>query len=184
MEPNTTWPQFEIDFITSVESKVALLHTAAYIISIPIGTILTFGIILYEREGVDSQKRSIFNQLISFLFGFVVTNALIVGFIITIRCWIGPMGSTIGTIVSIFRRFNLTSISFISMEILIYKNFCVLRPLSMMGLNDSFWATYIPLWNTLFACVLNTSDYYFRNGSDPPIYLFISGEGDMHSEHK
>ena len=127
MEPNTTWPQFEIDFITSVESKVALLHTAAYIISIPLGLILIYGIMLYEKVGVDAQKRSLFKQ------------------------------------------------------ILLYKNLCVIRPHYVMALNDNFWASQIQLWNSLFACILNSLDFYFRNGHDPPVYLFISGEGDIYS---
>ena len=184
MESNTTWPQFETVFITTVETEVALLQTIAYVVSIPIGTLLISGIILYEREGVDSQKRSIFNQLISFLFGLIGMNSLIVGFFTTLRCWIGPMGPIIGSMVSIIRRFNLTSISLISIEILIYKNLCVIKPLCMMGLNDSFWSTYIPLWNALFSLVLDILDYYARNGNHPPIYRFISGEGDMYSKHK
>ena len=73
--------------ITSVDTNVAILQTVVCMVVLPIGTILIYGIVLYEHEGVDSQKRSIFNQLISAIFITLGSNGLIVTVSITIRCW-------------------------------------------------------------------------------------------------
>ena len=105
MESNTSWPQFEIDFITSVDTTVAIIETIAYIISIPLGLILIYGIMLNEKVGVDAQKRSLFNQLISMFFGCCGILCTVGSLFNTIRCWVGPLGPILGTIVSIYRRF-------------------------------------------------------------------------------
>ena len=62
---------FNIDtesMTTSVDSNVAILQTVTCMVGLLIGIILMYGIVLYEHEGVDSQKRSVFNQLISAFF--------------------------------------------------------------------------------------------------------------------
>ena len=59
MASNTSWPQFEVDFITSVDTDIAIIQTITYIILMPVGSVLIHGIILYEKVGVDAKKRSI-----------------------------------------------------------------------------------------------------------------------------
>ena len=101
---NLTWPRFEVIFITSVDEQIAILQTVVFSAMLPISLTLISGIVHYEHFGVDSQKRSFFNQAIS---GFFISLGLneIVMVSITIRCWTGPFGHIGGIIVSIARRF-------------------------------------------------------------------------------
>ena len=99
---------FNIDtesMTTSVDSNVAILQTVTCMVGLPIGIILMYGIVLYEHEGVDSQKRSVFNQLISAFFAALALIHLVSTIPITIRCWTGPLGHIFGKIVAVLRRF-------------------------------------------------------------------------------
>ena len=170
----------EFDYITSVDTNVAILQTTICIITLPIGFFLIYGIVLYEHEGVDSQKRSIFNQLISAIFITLGSNGLIVTVSITIRCWTGPLGHLMGLIVSIIRRFLLSFFSMLMLDIMIYKNLCMLQPNWILKLMDDFWVTFVLFWNCIFAGVSTNADWY-TSLAHPAIYLFISGNGDLNT---
>ena len=105
---NSTNDSDKIDYITTVDTNVAILQTVVCMVTLPIGIILVYGIVLYEHEGVDSQKRSIFNQLISSVFITLSLTGLTATIPMTIRCWTGPFGHILGIIVSLIRRFFFT----------------------------------------------------------------------------
>ena len=170
----------EFDYITSVDTDIAILQTTICIISLPISFFLIYGIVLYEHEGVDSQKGSIFNQLISAAFITLGSNGLIVTVSISIRCWTGPLGHLIGLTVSIIRRFLLSFFSMLILDILIYKNLCILQPNWILKLADDFWVTFVLFWNCIFAGVSTNADWY-ASLAQPAIYLFISGNGDLNT---
>ena len=175
---NTTWPQFDINFITTVDTNVAILQTVTYVIVVSIGIPLVLGIISYERIGVDSKKRSIFNQLVSAFFTNVALNASFIGFFITIRCWIGPLKSELSLLLSIIRRVTLTSMVFIVLEGIIYKIVCLLRPTFAISLDDDYWSTFIMIWNFIISFILSNI-YWLSVNQLPPIYLLLSGEEEM-----
>ena len=83
---NVSYNDFNIDVesMTSVDSNVAILQTVTCVVGLPISIILIYGIVLYEHEGVDSQKRSVFNQLISAFFSVVALALLTITIPITI----------------------------------------------------------------------------------------------------
>ena len=176
---NSTWPDLEANYSTSVDTSVAILQTIVYLVTVPIGILLIYGIVLYEHEGVDSQKRSIFNQLISSTFIAVGSTVLIVNTTISIRCWTGPLGHVVGKIISVIRRFCFTLILTNTAEILMYKNLCLLKPHRILTLNDNFWMTFLLAWNGMFALASSNVDWYI--GTNPRTYLFISGTADLAS---
>ena len=175
MEENTTWPQFQVDFITTVDTYVTILQTITYIIVVTIGIPLVLGIISYERIGVDAKKRSIFNQLISAFFRNVSVNIVFIGFFVTIRCWIGPLDSMLSTFLTIARRLGITSLVFIILEGCLYKIICLVNPTFILSLDDDYWTTYIIVWNIILSFLLTTA-YWISVKQYPPIYLFLSGE--------
>ena len=175
---NSTWPQFKVIFITSVDEQIAILQTVICSIMLPISITLIFGIVHYEHFGVDSQKRSFFNQAISAFFVSLGFNEISVVLPITIRCWSGPLGHIISIIVSIARRLFLTFASLVTIEILLYKNICILNPNYISRLRDDFWATFCIGWNVTFGILLSNGEWYLSD-SYPPIYLFMSGKDDM-----
>ena len=73
-----TLSEYDTDIRTKVNINVAILQTIVCMVVLPIGLSLVFGIVLYECQGVDSQKRSIFNQLISATFITLGTTGLTV----------------------------------------------------------------------------------------------------------
>ena len=175
---NSTWPQFEVVFITSVDKQLAILQTVICSVTLPISLSLIFGIVHYEHYGVDSQKRSFFNQAMSAFFINLGLNEILALVPITIRCWTGPLGHSVAVIVSIARRLFLTFASFIAIEILLYKNICVWNPTFITRLRDDFWTTFCIGWNVTFGILLSNGEWYLSD-SYPPIYLFISGKDDM-----
>ena len=161
-----------------VDTKVAILQTVICIVVLPIGIILIYGIVLYEHEGVDSQKRSLFNQLISAVFVALGLSTLICTIPITIRCWIGPLGHIFAIIVSFARRFFFTFFLVIDVEMLIYKIFCLIRPNLILRLDDYFWTAFLLPWNGIFSMVSSNADWYISS-SNPRIYNFLSGNEDV-----
>ena len=184
LDENQTWPevnQVDLDYVTSVDTNVAILQTVVCLVALPLGILLVYGIVLYEHFGVDSQKRSIFNQLISATFSNGVGLAGLTGVIpITIRCWTGPLGHVFGMIVAIGRRFAFANVLVLVVEILIYKNLCIISPNFILRLNDDFWVTLILVWNCVFVLGL-TNVSWISSSTHPRIYLFISGCGDLTS---
>ena len=175
---NSTWPQFEVNFITSVDPEFAILQTVFCIVMLPVSLILMFGIVHYEHFGVDSMKRSFFNQALSALFTVFALNEVLIFTAITIRSWTGPLGHVIGILVSIGRRFFLILANFLSIEILLYKNLCILKPNYISRFRDDFWATFCIGWNVLVGILVTNGEWYLSD-HHPSIYLFISGEEDM-----
>ena len=177
MEDNRA-PPFEVLFITSVDNQIAVLQTVMCIALLPTSITLIFGIVHYEHFGVDSQKRSFFNQAISALFISLGLNEILVVVPITIRCWIGPLGHSISIIVSIARRLFFAFASLVTIEILVYKNICILNPSYISRFRDDFWITFCIGWNVTFGILLSNGEWYLSD-SYPMIYLFISGKDDM-----
>ena len=175
---NSTWPQFEVIFITSVDEQIAILQTVICSVMLPISITLIFGIVHYEHFGVDSQKRSFFNQALSACYISLGLNEILVVVPITIRCWIGPLWHSISIIVSITRRLFLTFASLVAIDILLYKNLCIWNPSYISRLRDDFWITFCIVWNVTFGILLSNGEWYLSN-SYPPIYLFMSGKDDM-----
>ena len=183
LDENQTWPevnQVDLDYVTSVDTNVAILQTVVCLVALPLGILLVYGIVLYEHFGVDSQKRSIFNQLISATFSNVGLAGLTGVIPITIRCWTGPLGHVFGMIVAIGRRFAFANVLVLVVEILIYKNLCIISPNFILRLNDDFWVTLILVWNCVFVLGL-TNVSWISSSTHPRIYLFISGCGDLTS---
>ena len=175
---NSTWPQFEVLFITSVEEQIAILQTVMCSVILPISLTLIFGIVHYEHYGVDPQKRSFFNQAISAFFISMGLMEILSVVPITIRCWTGPLGPSISILVSVVRRLLVSFASFVVIEILLYKNICVWYPNYISRLRDDFWTTFCFGWNVTFGILLSNGEWYLSD-SYPPIYLFISGKEDM-----
>ena len=177
---NSTWPDPDNEYSAPVDTNVAILQTITYIAVVPVGILLIYGIVLYEHEGVDSQKRSIFNQLISATFMALGSTVLICNTLITIRCWTGPLGHVLGKIVSLIRRFLFTFILTNTTEILVYKNLCFMKPSFILRLDDYFWTAFLLAWNCIFCTVSSNVDWYLSS-SNPRIYAFISGFGNVES---
>ena len=177
---NSTWPDPENEYSAPVDSNVAILQTIVCVCVVPIGILLIYGIVLYEHEGVDSQKRSIFNQLISAAFVALGSTVLICNTLITLRCWTGPLGHFLGKVVSVIRRFLFTFLLTNSTEIMIYKNLCIMKPNFILKLDDNFWTAFLLAWNCIFCFVSSNVDWYMSS-SNPRIYVFISGNGNVDS---
>ena len=175
-----TLSKYDTEYMTEVNTNVAILQTIVCMVVLPIGLSLVFGIVLYECQGVDSQKRSIFNQLISATFITLGTTGLTVLVPITIRCWTGPLGHILGMIVSITRRFLFTFFSILVADILIYKNLCILKPNWILKLNDDFWVTFWIVWNAILALGCSNMIWY-ASSAHPRVYFFISGCRDLTS---
>ena len=92
----------------------------------------------------------------------------------------GPFGQIGGIIVWIARRFLLIVASFWVTEFLLYKNMSILFPHYITRLRDDFWAIFCCGWNILFGILLTNIEWILNKETHhPPIYLFMSGEGEI-----
>ena len=178
--------QFETKFddTSSVKTGYAVLQTIVCLILLPTSLTLIFGIVHYEHFGVDSKKRSFFNRSISAWFATIGLVEIFIFPTVTVRCWTGPMGHNWGLIVTITRRFLLISAAFQGVEILLYKSLCILYPTLITRLRDDFWMNFCSGFNTIFGIILSNGEWYLRTNYHPPIYIFISGEGDINTTSK
>ena len=188
MDVNANLTSFQIDgqedFITEVDTKVAILQSIICLTVLPFGLFLIYGIVLYEHFGVDAQKRSILNQLMSAIFVDMGLNGLLVVLTITLRCWTGPLGSTFAFVVSGSRRFFLTFYKLLGLEILLYKNLCILKPQFIMRFNDNFWTNFILVWNGIVAVLSSNAELALTKVGHPQMFLFLSGEDDLNNSTK
>ena len=69
---NTIWiPTFQVDYITSVSLEIKVSFTIIACTIFPLSYAMMYGIIRFELDGGDPQKRSTFNQLNSALFSIM-----------------------------------------------------------------------------------------------------------------
>ena len=179
MENTTAWPQFEVIFLTSVDEYFAVLQTVLCILILPISLTLIFGICHYEHFGVDSQKRSFFNQAISAVFVCLGFNQIFVLIPMTARCWTGPFGHAGGIVVTFTRRLLLIMILMWIVEFLVYQNIKHLKPNYIIRFRDDFWARFCWAWNILFGILLTNTYWFYPEGNHPSIYLFMSGKDEI-----
>ena len=174
---------FEVEFITSVSKEVSLILTIIGLTLFPISYLLIFGIIKYEYDGGDPQKRSVFNRLVSALFFSIGLCASFANVSRILRCWIGPLGHTYGIIFALVWRFLIFLSGFLMISILGFKILGHFKPsLMKKGTNDDFWAVTICVIDILFASIFPLVDWFtFPSDVFPIMYYFISGEADFAS---
>ena len=176
------WPHFEVDFVTSVSTEVAIATTIIGLTLFPIAYALILGVIQYEYDGGDPQKRSVFNRLMSVLFVSMGLNGLFINITRVLRCWSGSMGHKWGIAFALLWRFLICFSGFLTISILGFKVLGHFKPSIVKGTKDDFWAVVILLIDLLFASIYPLVDWFtFASDENPIIYYFISGEGDIGS---
>ena len=179
MEPSI-WPSFEVQYITSISLEVKILFTIIAFTLFPIAYALIFGIIQFEVEEGDPQKRSIFNQLHSALFSAMEICAFIGSIGLFIRIWVGPLGFAFGFVFTLTRRFYLSFAALLVISMLVVKIIGIIWPKFLTRLNDNFWSILIILVNIIFGFVVQIADWYsYPQGKYPIVFCFSSGECDM-----
>ena len=175
-----TWPTFHLEFITNISIEVKILYTIFAVVVFPIGYLLICGIVRYEIEEGDPQKRSIFNQLHSALFSAMGIYFIIGSTISVLRCWLGPLGSMVGLVFGFTRTFYLNLVVFMIISMLLIKIIGIIHPKLLDRLNDNFWAFLISLLNITFSLAVPIAVWFtYPEAKYPPIYCFFSGECDM-----
>ena len=183
MEPS--WPTFHFEYITDITIEVKVLYTIIAAVTFPVGYLLIYGIVQYEIEEGDPQKRSIFNQLHSALFSAMGIYLFIGSTVSLARCWFGPLGSILGLLFGFIRQFYLNLVVFLIISMLLIKIIGILRPKLLNRLNDNFWSFLILLLNILFGLVVPIAVWLtYPEAKYPPIYCFLSGECDMDKAKK
>ena len=176
-------PQFKVEYITSVSTEVSIIITIIGLTLFPLSHLLIFGIIDYEYNGGDPQKRSVFNRLVSALLLSMGLNAFFVNVSRILRCWIGPMGHKSGIIFALVYRFLFGLSGFLMISMLGFKNLGHFKPsLMKKGTNDDFWAVTICIIDLMLASIVPMVDWFtLPLDTFPVIYYFISGEADFAS---
>ena len=177
----TIWiPTFQVDYITSVSLEIKVSFTIIVCTIFPLSYAMMYGIIRFELDGGDPQKRSTFNQLNSALFSIMDIYAFVGSTSMLIRAWAGPLGYTAGLIFMLLRRFYLCFAGLLIMTMLVIKCLALVKPKLVSKMKDNFWAFLLISLDGLFAALVPFADWHFYPaGQYPIIFVFISGNGDV-----
>ena len=89
-------PEFAVAFDSPT---IKAITVTIYFLVIPIGCLLHFLVIHYEQFGGDPQKRSILNQIIAYISGLEISNALVFEHIFAARVFFGCLPREIATLI-------------------------------------------------------------------------------------
>ena len=125
--------------------SIKVLSLIIYFLGLPIGCTLHFLVIHYEQFGGDPQKRSIFNQIISYSSALEILHGLVVEHIFVARVLFGCLPSEIATFNWFYKNLkNSMLVTFITMA-LTYRTIRVYSFRKVAGLNDNALSIFILL---------------------------------------
>ena len=116
-----------------------IIYYAVIVLVLVVGPLLCTGIVLYERFGADSHKRTILNRLSSFFFINFAIQSIIWSILRILRDTIGLLPSHLVTpILAFSHNLSLSSLLFIT-EVTVLRFMFIVVWKRMKAINDEFW---------------------------------------------
>ena len=133
----------------------SIIGTMNYVWLMTVGNGLCVLIIDYERNGGDPQKRTVLNQLISFISMCLIGQAIIAGTIAEVVTLTGPVGLTIGSVfIATHFTTSLACLLSIAEQVVIRCLMLVWKNVSI--LNDDFFGFFLKLFNLVLASAVTS----------------------------
>ena len=155
------------------DTIMTILAIIVYIFNMPIGSVLWFLVIHYERFGGDPMKRSISNKLLSsaasvkLIGGFVIENVLLAG------TFFGCLPHFIGITFVYVRNVKIYAMTSFLMIYMVYKCFLIYSFTFASRLNDEIVSVLIISNVFLYCFVVVNSEMYLNLHLDS-FYNFLT----------
>ena len=170
---NSTTQFSTIDSDFSLTTKIFVC--IEYIFLIVFGVPLYFGIIQYEMNGGDPQKRSLSNKLYSLLCFELMLQMLTQMTSILLRVVFGPLGHVFASIYMYLQAIIVFMPAFTVIQILLYKNLQIYKYRLSAGMHDEFWFIFAVAFDVTMAIVSVTfQSANFSGGT--PMYELLQGD--------
>ena len=128
-----------------------------------LGPLACTTIVLYERFGADSQKRTIINRLSSLLFTNIAILSIIWSIMRILRDSLGLLPTQLITpVLFVAASIRLSTVLFISEHVFLRFMYIVVWK-RMRTLNDEFWSIVLAISTYLVSIYLSISVYLGRN---------------------
>ena len=166
---NQSFVEVDPDFSDAYDSPtIKVISLIIYFLGLPMGCVLHFLVIHYEQFGGDPQKRSIYNQIISYTAALEILHWLVVEHIFVARVLFGCLPSEIATFNWFYKNLkNSMLVTFITIA-LTYRTIRVYSFRKVAGLNDNALSIFI-----LLATFLNNFLYMITR------YMLGEAEGNI-----
>ncbi len=132
---------------TVISKAVSTFGFVNYFLIMTLGNGLHYGIILFEHYGEDPLKRSIGNQMVSFICGVLIAHTVVTGSVFILYLLIGQVGVFFGTIYVMMRAAAGIAACLSFFEHIIYKCFFAFDYHHATNLNEDFVARFLKLLN-------------------------------------
>ena len=155
------------------DTSMTIWAIVVYIFNMPVGSVLWFLVIHYERFGGDPMKRSISNKLLSsaalvkLLGGFVIENIFLAG------TFFGCLPHFIGISFVYVRNVKIYAMTSFLMIYMVYKCFLIYSFTFASRLNDEFVSLLI-ISNVLLYCFVVVNSELYLNLHLDSFYNFLT----------
>jgi hypothetical protein len=140
-----------------------------------IGNGLLVVIIMYEKFGMDPQKRTTVNQLLSKIcWMLIMTNLTIFPFMVC-RTLFGPHSELVGSWIYHAMSFSRAYVFLTLTEMMILKCLCLFYWPRMAMLDDNLVAQFIGRWNLMISGLMIFTRLYICEYHTTTHYQFITG---------
>ena len=130
-----------------------------------LGPLSCTAIVLYERFGADSQKRTIINRLSSLFFTNIAIQSIIWSILRILRDSLGLLPTHLITpVILVSHSIKLSTMLFIT-EITVLRFMYIVVWKRMRTLNDDFWGIVLAISTYLVAIYLAISVFLTRNNT-------------------
>ncbi len=123
---------------------------ANYVLSMTFGNGLHYGIIAFEHYGADPMKRSIGNQMVSFISGCFIVHTVVYNSALTAYIWFGPLGSFFATTATFVRCFCAIALCLSFVEHILYRCLLAFHFKHAVHYNEDFVAWFLKCFYVIY----------------------------------
>ena len=152
-----------------------IILTLEYLLVVIVGGFLHYGIAYYEFNAGDSQKRSLLNQLLSYMSLNAICHMFIQTTSITLRAWIGPLNETICSIIVAAQVICVYNFILVILEQTINRHIKLQKWKIQTKLGVNFWIKFYAVFNNVIATLLLSAHLYLSEEKHLFVYKIISG---------
>ena len=141
-----------------------IMYYAVIVVSVIVVPLLCISIVLYERFGADTQKRTILNRILSFILLNVTILSLFWGVLRIVRDSIGLLPSGSVTWLFFFWKSIGHSTLLFASELAIFRFLFIVVWKRMKAINDEFWMCVLAMSTYVIAFYTLLTEYLIGAG--------------------
>lgn len=153
-------------------SKAKAIFSLSYLSLELVGVPLMLGLIFYEKNGCDPQKRSLYNQLLSTFWICCIVGPSLIFNLTLLRIYFGTMPFPIGYFCMWIQTFSPVFSLFCWTEIFVYRILQKVKYQYIASRDDNFFFVFLTCFNCLAALMIASTVLLLDEPHD--VLVFIS----------